>query len=303
MSISGGPRVTSGNRTTEIERLLPTLVWTETNLAADLSLAALARVQGLSPQHFHRVFRSATGETPRRYVQRLRLDRGAFLLAIGHRTVLEVALDIGFRNHETFTRAFKRQFGKTPTAYRRTWQDGDTSRPDRRRPGLEERIVAGGELSDVRVRTLVDVHVAFIRHLGDYETVPPSLWDELAEWYRQAGHDGRARLIGIGHDAPGITPAAKLRFDACVQVPEPFTPSDGVGCSVIPGGDYAMATHVGPYRTLSAAWAEFFRRVTAMKRYRTLGLPAVEMYDATQITPEFALNRTELCMPVTGPGG
>jgi AraC-like DNA-binding protein len=49
---------------------------------------------------------------------RQRLDRAAEQLLHGDRDVLEVAVDAGFCNHETFSCAFLRRFGMTPSAYR-----------------------------------------------------------------------------------------------------------------------------------------------------------------------------------------
>src|SRR5262245_28963788 len=49
---------------------------------------------------------------------RLRVERGAFRLLLHDARLVDVALDCGFQNHETFIRAFRRVFGKTPSEYR-----------------------------------------------------------------------------------------------------------------------------------------------------------------------------------------
>ena len=73
-----------------------------------------------SPFHFHRVFRTVTGETLFGFIQRLRLERAAgVLLAVPDRSVLEVALDHGFASAATFARAFKAYFGTSATEWRR----------------------------------------------------------------------------------------------------------------------------------------------------------------------------------------
>ena len=98
-----------------LERLLPVLVYIQARLDEDLSLAVLAAEASLSPHHFHRMFRGLVGETPERYCQRLRLERAAFQLLVYRRaSILETALDCGFKNHETFTRAFGQHFGVSP---------------------------------------------------------------------------------------------------------------------------------------------------------------------------------------------
>ena len=65
----------------------------------------------------------ATGETPGAHQRRLRLDRGAYLLLTSRATILDIALETGFENHETFTRAFRARFQVTPSSFRKNGGD------------------------------------------------------------------------------------------------------------------------------------------------------------------------------------
>jgi AraC family transcriptional regulator len=80
----------------------------------------MARAACYSPRQFHRLAVQLTGETPGAYQRRLRLDRGAWLLLNSRATVLEIALETGWENHESFTRAFRARFGLAPSRFRRT---------------------------------------------------------------------------------------------------------------------------------------------------------------------------------------
>jgi AraC-like DNA-binding protein len=80
---------------------------------------AMARASCFSRRQFHRLMVQVLGETPGTHRRRLRLDRWAWLLLISRATVLDVALETGFENHETFTRAFQTRFGVTPSAFRK----------------------------------------------------------------------------------------------------------------------------------------------------------------------------------------
>jgi AraC family transcriptional regulator len=82
------------------------------------TLPTLAARTGSSPFQLHRAFRAMVGESPKRYTLRLRLERAAIQLVTPGASVLEVALNAGFKSHEVFTRAFIRHFGLTPIAYR-----------------------------------------------------------------------------------------------------------------------------------------------------------------------------------------
>src|SRR5918998_424873 len=98
--------------------LLSTLLYIETHLEQDLSLDGLAERVGFSAFHFHRIFRQTIGEPVKEYIRRLRIERGAYRLKVSEVTILQIALDAGFKTHESFTRAFVRQFGSTPSEYR-----------------------------------------------------------------------------------------------------------------------------------------------------------------------------------------
>jgi AraC family transcriptional regulator len=104
--------------------------------------------------------------------------------------------------------------------------------------------------------------------------------------------------MGIGHDAPMATPPDKLRFDAALVVPGPFDADGLIGYQLLPGGTHAVTTHVGPYETLGAAYATIFPRLAAFKDYLPVGLPAVEVYHTARINVRFALNHTDLCLPM-----
>ena len=275
-----------------IERLLPVLVRIQAHLDEELPLETLAEQVGLSAAHFHRQFRQLTGETPKQYCLRLRLERAAFRLCLYRDTVLDTALACGFRSHETFTRAFRRRFGVAPRDYR----------AERRERAGSTQVARGRlhpevDISATRVEELDDLHVAFIRHIGPYKNVDPDLWRRLTEWGRAQGIEPPI-LMGIAHDAPGVTADDKLRFDAAIRVPSPGAPSGEIGFEVIPGGPYGVTGHVGPYATLERAYRLGFERLGALRRYRLVGLPALEIFHTTRISADYEMNRTDVCLPL-----
>lgn len=105
------------------ERLVPRRIrrvtdYIRANLAGDMAISELAAQAGLSSFHFARVFRRETGETPHRFVARLRLEEAARLLRATNQTVLQIAIAVGFESASHFSVQFKRDYGMTPLAYR-----------------------------------------------------------------------------------------------------------------------------------------------------------------------------------------
>lgn len=83
------------------------------------SLDELARALGCSPFHLCRTFSRAVGVPLRRYLDRLRLRLSLERLASGVADLTGLALDLGYADHSHFTNAFQREFGVSPSAFRR----------------------------------------------------------------------------------------------------------------------------------------------------------------------------------------
>ena len=74
----------------------------------------------LSESHFRRLFTSVTGESPKAYWRRRRLETAAKLLCESEQTVTEISFLCCFTNHSTFYREFLKHYGCNPTKYRET---------------------------------------------------------------------------------------------------------------------------------------------------------------------------------------
>lgn len=92
--------------------------WIEENLAADLSLEALARHAGMSTRNFSRVFATEFGTTPARYVETARVTAARRLLETSDYPLDRVAVMVGLRRPETLYRSFQRLLGVAPGEYR-----------------------------------------------------------------------------------------------------------------------------------------------------------------------------------------
>lgn len=89
----------------------------ESQLADPPSLEALAAAVNLSPFHFARVFRQATGLPPHAWLKQRRLARAREMLKHGL-AASQVAFDLGFADQSHLSRQFKQAYGVTPGAYR-----------------------------------------------------------------------------------------------------------------------------------------------------------------------------------------
>ncbi len=99
-------------------RLESVIQYIKQNLSGDVSLEKLAEIAGLSPNYFLGAFREATGRTPHRYVNELRIARACELLRDPGRPITEVSLAVGFSSQSHLSEVFRRTMHTTPAAYR-----------------------------------------------------------------------------------------------------------------------------------------------------------------------------------------
>lgn len=302
----------------------------DAHIGSPLDLVALAERAHFSPYHFHRLFAAWTGETLGAYLQRRRLEAAAQGLSLQpQRSVLQLALAVGFGSGEAFSRAFKRHFGCTP----RAWRDGSAQRWAAYLEGLRAQLgprlvqernpdqdgdagaVDDGHLFNhgepwraptrlimkVDIKTLAPQRVAYMRHIGPYGARVTQFWGQrVLPWLQSEGLLQRA-TYGIAHDDPGITPAASCRYDAAVAVAADFKSAHpAVSLTDLPGGLYAMASFRGEGQEIGAAWTELLREWLPASGYECDGRPCFELYDHPDGArePDTGLLRGWLCLPV-----
>lgn len=130
----------------------------------------------------------------------------------------------------------------------------------------------------VDIRRLQTMRVACVRHVGPYAEAGAA-WDYLLAAFGQRGipGDGRCRF-GIGHDDPRVTPPDALRYDACIEVDEDYSPPAGVGIAIVEGGEFAVTTHRGPYCDIGGTYAALYEHWLPSSGRTARAAPAMEFY-------------------------
>lgn len=280
--------------------MIPLLIEVQQNLDRDLDLRSLARKFGYSPFHFQRIFSDAVSETPKKYVERLRLEKAAYKLQITDEPVLDICLSVGFKNHETFTRAFRRYFGASPRDCRKDAKVLQTRRLEANRSFRGD----GCSLSDVKFESLRSTHLVSILHVGAYSDIPAAftkddrIWTKLVEWAKRHNVLYRPIPFSFYHDNPTVTPGAAQRTDACLPVDTVFKGTRTIRCLEFVGGEYAVAEHTGPYSTLIQGFRHVADGVRGSKKYTFRTDPALAIARGVHLDKDSVLNRTDLYLPV-----
>jgi AraC-like DNA-binding protein/effector-binding domain-containing protein len=249
-------------------RIRPLVRFASRHLDRDLSLAALAERAGLSPFHLQRLFRDFAGESAKQYALRLRLDQAASRLVGGTESVLAIALSTGFRNHETFSRAFRRRFAITPIAYRKRSKARGPGAPRAtdhiawiRRVSPCIRLFRthtsprGNNMTyHIARKDLKPQPVLVIRKRVKRSEVATNLAQLFGRIFEHTQRNGIA-LAGqpftrIQEWGPGM-----LVIDAGLQVAAPAKGDGDIKADTLPGGPAATTVHTGAYEGLADAHA------------------------------------------------
>ena len=82
-----------------------------------MKVIELAAIAQMSPYHFIRLFRKATGKTPHQYILDQRITKAKYLLQQGEISISETAAIVGFCDQSHLTKYFRRITGVTPRQY------------------------------------------------------------------------------------------------------------------------------------------------------------------------------------------
>lgn len=271
------------------KRIMRVLTHIHDNPAGDLSLDALADVAAMSRFHWHRVFQAMTGETCAQAVRRVRLYRAARRLLGANLPVEEVARQVGYPNVNSFSRAFREQYGVSPGEFRK-----------RGYPCAERKRIEKGRhaMFEVEIRNLPERRLMGISHKGPYTEIG-SCFVKLGQIASSPSLQPYIEgVAGVYHDDPNLVAPADLRSHAGLIVADGAELPEGLEEVVMAGGDYAVLTYKGPYEGIKIAYDHLFGRWLPDSGREPAEAPCSEHYlnDPRQTKPEDLL--TEIHLPL-----
>jgi len=113
---------TEGHKFHDDDLILSIQNWLELNYTKNTNLEDIAHRFNTSISSLKRRFKLATGETPNRYIQNLRIERAKELLKFSDLTITTIAYDVGYEDVSYFGSLFKRLTGNTPNVYRKNFK-------------------------------------------------------------------------------------------------------------------------------------------------------------------------------------
>ena len=273
-----------------VQRINKVVAYINNHLDETLDLKTLANEAALSDFHFHRIFKALKGEAIGGYITRLRLEATARLLRYTALTIEEIAFNIGYETPASLSKAFKKQYGISPTEYR-TNKDTYIMKKEIINPDLA--------LKTPKIVTLEPKNLIYVALTGaygslDYGKAYEQLWAVIKA---QKLFSKGIESICISYDDPKITEGSLQRSDVCLAIHKSATPQDEVSCKTLAGGKYAVFFYQGSYENLSQVYDTAVRWVID-HQYTLREEPFFEKYlnDARR-TPKEKL-KTEIYIPI-----
>jgi AraC family transcriptional regulator len=220
-----------------IQSVYKVIFYIEQNYGYELTLEELASVAGFSKYHFHRIFKSIIGETLSDYIRRVRLSSTTLKLKTNQK-ISHIAMNSGYETNASFSKAFKKHFGVTPTEFSKN-----------------AKTKKGNNMLEPEIIEIKDIELFYVRATGEYRQSVEESWNKIIEYAYNNKLSGKIKArYGIAHDNPNVIESVKIRYDACIETDDIGLEPDGdIASKIITSGTYAKFLHRGSYENLDKA--------------------------------------------------
>ncbi|NLF43924.1 MAG: AraC family transcriptional regulator [Bacteroidales bacterium] len=299
-----------------ISRINKSLDFMEANLQNQITLEDLAGAANFSKFHFSRIFQAYTGQSPYKFMMRLRLEKAAsMIISNKNESITDIAFKCGYADITAFSKCFKDYFKVTAKDYRcLSGQKSNNYQLKRNMPQAEDvpemyfcpesktfKWRAKMKLNkSVEVKELSGMTVAYVRNIGPYDgnqEVFGTLRNKLFSWAaaRNLIGGGDFTFLVVYHDDPTVALSEQLRMSLCLKV-KPETKVDGeIGKMDLNPGKYAVARFELRGPEFQQAWDWLYGQWMPVSGFQPDDRPYFEMYLHEPVEGNYLV---DFCVPV-----
>lgn len=262
-----------------LERMNKALIYLDGCMEKEVNIEEAARLAYSSTFHFQRLFHALTGFTVAEYVRKRRLTLAAQELAAGSGRVLDVALKYGYDTPESFSKAFRKVHGISPSAAR---EPGVSLKAF---PRLSFHISLKGDkdmnykIMDKEAFQVIGKSIRVTTRDGENLRRIPAFWQEVMQ---DGTHDrlsalaGKMGLLGICMDFD--QQQEMITYLIAIEKPEGPTP-EGFEEREMPASTWAVFESVGVLpQAIQKVWERIFSEWFPATGYEHAGGPELEVY-------------------------
>lgn len=272
-------------------RIQKSLDFIEQNLTSNISLEQISREAYSSLSHFHRVFAYMTGYTIKEYIRKRRMSCAARELLCSKKKVIDIAFDYQYQTHETFTRAFKKMYGLSPSQFRVKQKEhilfekisvfDDDYQNLYYDPSIAVRFVTYNEIKLMGIK--IETSLENNRSAVDI----PALWETF---HKNAIHEripGKVNPEVYYGLYTNLDYYNNFSFVICSQVESLDSIPDGMFGKTLPATSYAVFTAKGPLpEKLINTWRYIYANWFPNSDYERNKSDDFERYDERSHDPE-----------------
>lgn len=297
-----------------VMRVLRSIEFLELNLEEDmveetLNIQSIAKRAAFSPWHFQRVFVSVTGETVANYMRKRLLSNALEKLQKTQIGILEIAIACRYESQESFTRAFKLQFGVTPgqarkgipVAHSNTFKAKLTSEY---LDFLNKEKIVEPSITELPEMTVVGYGANFICIMSpdrNNEKIISPLWDRFFEDSHLIKNRTSKRTIGycipLERSNSPRNHADECYYMACAEIGNRNEIPSGMEVRSVSSGKYAIFTHKGKLDQLEYTLRYIYGPWLLKSKAQLRNEPDLEIYDQ-RFNPDSEDSEFDICIPI-----
>lgn len=244
----------------------------EKNYDQQVSVKDLEEISHYSYRNIQRIFKYSCGETIGAFQQRLRVENAYKRILYTQENLTSIAIEVGFANIASFSKAFKQHFGISPKAARLN----------------KEQLLCGDELIPITSDVLLEPEIVYLKPVQVYyQSVSTYYNNEEIEWLWERFMQNEfpasgTEYFGVIADEPLIKTEINCRYDACatLQAQNKKLPS-----KTILGGKYARFPHIGSYETIDDTYTKIYSRWIFNSGLEFSHTPIIEKYERHAADP------------------
>ncbi len=269
----------------QVSKIQHIIKYIEENNHKNITVKELEKISNNSYRNLQRIFKKAFNESDGSFQKRVKLENAYKKIIYSNYLINTIAVEVGFETVQSFSKAFKKQFGLSPSKAR-------VEKINLLNPTINSKLTNTKKI-DFEIVYLKTEKVYYKTILtnnysnGDID----ELWNELDTTLAEKTD---IKLFGTIVDEPLITSQSKCRYEACVNTEVKKT---GFNYKNIFGGKYAKFIHQGSYDTIEVTYKKIYTDWLFNSTIDFDNSPIIEFYKIHSNTEECNFI-TEILIPV-----
>ncbi|MBV8325217.1 AraC family transcriptional regulator [Chryseobacterium sp.] len=238
----------------------------EKNYDQPVSVKDLEEISNYSYRNIQRIFKYSCGETIGAFQQRLKVENAYKLILYTQESLTSIAVEVGFANIASFSKAFKQHFGMSPKTAKLS----------------KEQLLCGHEMIPVLSEVLLEPEMVYLKPIQVFYQSTKTYYnnEEIEVLWEKFIHNefpvSGTEYFGVIADEPLIRTEINCRYDACSTIQSNNTK---LPSKTILGGKYVRFTHKGSYDTIDETYTKIYSRWIFSSGLEFSHTPIIEKYE------------------------